>query len=143
MGDSLILMGFINLIGIIIILEFRDRSWFKKENFKIQKTNVMAQNKLTLKKMAKEMGVTLTPQKQEPAGTLDTIKMLAPILQNLDPDTVGLLADRFLGGEDADTDRGFMGIPQGVIDSAIKGIVESQTGKGELNEQEALIGQTV
>ena len=66
MGTAIIAMGFLNLIGILLILELRDRSWFKKQNFKMQKTNIMNQNKLQLRKMEKELG--LSKGKIETAG---------------------------------------------------------------------------
>jgi len=98
MEGELIFLGFIMLIGQIILMEMWNRNWFKKENFKIQKSNLLATNKLQLRKLEKEMGLTPGKESKEKRGTFDTIKDLAPLLKNLDADQIGMLFDKFIGG---------------------------------------------
>lgn len=57
LGDALIVMSFINLFGFMIILSLRDRTWFKKQNWKAQNK---AQNKILdikLGSLRKELGM--------------------------------------------------------------------------------------
>jgi len=56
-GDSIIIGSFVSLMGMIIILQLNTRNWFKKENFKMQKTNIMNENRLKLRKLEKDMGL--------------------------------------------------------------------------------------
>ena len=102
MEGELIFLGFLMLIGQIILMQMWQNGWFKKENFKIQKSLVMAENKLKMRKLEREMG--LTPSKkivpeESSTSTLGTISSLLPLLKGLDPDQLGDLVDRFVGGE--------------------------------------------
>jgi len=101
MEGELIFLGFLMLIGQIILMQMWQNGWFKKENFKIQKSLVMAENKLKMRKLEKEMGLKpstkIVPEEQ--TSTLGTISTLLPLLKNLDPDQLGDLVDRFVGGE--------------------------------------------
>ena len=77
LGDALILNGFIMLIGIVLITQLNVRTWFKKENFKIQKSNVLAQNKLQLRKLEKELGLTNVNKKGNSNINLNALKGIA------------------------------------------------------------------
>lgn len=94
------------LIGQIILMQMWQNGWFKKENFKIQKSLVMAENKLKMRKLEKEMGLQSSKkiiQEEKIGGTIDTISSLLPLLKNLDPDKLGELVDHFIGeGEGAE-----------------------------------------
>lgn len=100
MEGELIFLGFLMLIGQIILMQMWQNGWFKKENFKIQKSLVMAENKLKMRKLEKDMG--FTPSKkiipEEQPSTLNTISSLLPLLKGLDPDQLGDLVDRFVSG---------------------------------------------
>jgi len=71
-------IGIMGIIGSIIITQLFQLNWFKKENFKIQKSNVMAENRIKLKKLEREMGLPPTRKTQtEPTGNiLDALKNL-------------------------------------------------------------------
>jgi len=86
------------LIGQIILMQMWQHGWFKKENFKIQKANLMATNKLQIRKLERDLGLTPGKTPKEKRGTFDTIKDLAPLLKNLDADQIGALFDKFIGG---------------------------------------------
>lgn len=116
MEGELIFLGFIMLVGQIILMQMWQNGWFKKENFKIQKSIVMAENKLKLRKLEREMGLapdkTLAAPVKEERGTLDKLGGIVELLQGLDGDTLKGLAERFLGdSEDA--------APQGTVDRLI------------------------
>lgn len=98
MEGELIVLGFMMLIGQIILMQMWQHGWFKKENFKIQKSNLMAENKLNIRKLEKDLGLTPGKTPKEQRGTFDTIKDLAPLLKNLDGDQIGALIEKFTGG---------------------------------------------
>jgi len=87
------------LIGQVILMGMWNANWFKRENFKIQKSNVLAQNKLQLRKLEKDLGLTKAKDiiPAERPTTMQTISSLAPLLAKLNPDTIDILADKFLG----------------------------------------------
>ncbi len=147
MEGELIFLGFLMLIGQIILMQMWQNGWFRKENFKIQKSLVMAQNKLKMRKLEKEMG--LNPSKKivedTAPGAVDAISGLLPLLKNLDPDQVGALVDRFVGG----SEEGGEGAPKGdpismLMDYAtrnpemVQGLIE---GLGVKNAEKAQITQ--
>lgn len=119
MEGEFIIMAIVMLIGQIILMMMWQNNWFKKENFKIQKSNMMAQNKLQLRKLEREMGLSKTKDiiKEEPKGTLASIADLLPLLKNLDADQVSALADRFIGGS-AEAAEGGGSSLDGLIDFA-------------------------
>ena len=120
MEGELIFMAFVMLIGQIILLQMWNNQWFKKENFKMEKSNVMATNKLNLRKLEKEMGLSKSKdiiQKDSP-GLMSTISDLAPLLKGLDADQIGALADKFLGG--GEVDAGGEGVSDLLMDFATK-----------------------
>lgn len=134
MEGELIFLGFIMLIGQIILLQMWNNNWFKKENFKIQKSNVMAENKLKLRKLEKEMGLKPTKGgKTEEKSTLNKLGGLAellPLLKMLDEDQLSGLVDRFIGGTDTgdeEQDEGLVDTLMGYAEEhpdVVKGLLE-------------------
>lgn len=135
MEGELIFLGFIMLIGQIILLQMWNNNWFKKENFKIQKANVIAENRLKLKKLEKELGVTIGKTPKEPATLVEKIGGITDLLTTLEPDQVKALANKFLtrGDEeeyDEEEDEDLIGtLMKNVPEEAIKGFLEG-IGKG-------------
>ena len=82
------------IVGSILVTQMWQMNWFKRENFKMQKTNVMAENRIKMKKLERELGLksSKTPVEHETPGVLDLLKGLdrdkiAGILEMLqDPD---------------------------------------------------------
>ena len=109
MEGELIFVGFIMLAGQIIMLQMWNANWFKKENFKIKKRSMDGENRLRLKKLERDLGLKASPAPKEAPGMFDTIRDLAPLLKNLDPDQIGALTERFLGG----SEEGAEGSPAG------------------------------
>ena len=99
---GLIVVSIISLAGMVLLFTLNNSTWFKKENFKIQKSNVMAQNKLTLRQMERDMGLKPTKKivSEEPKSTVDLAKDFIPILKNLSGEQIQALADKFLSPED-------------------------------------------
>ncbi|GAG90938.1 unnamed protein product [marine sediment metagenome] len=109
MEGELIFLGFMMLIGQIILLQMWNNNWFKKENFKMQKSKILAENRIKLKKMERDLGLTASKEPREPPTMTDTVGNLAgllPLLKNLDGDQISALADRFLGGSEPTTEGG-------------------------------------
>ena len=141
MEGELIFLGFIMLIGQIILLQMWNNNWFKKENFKMEKSLVMSKNKLSLRKLEKEMG--LIPSKNitpvEGKGALGTLTDLAPLLKNLDADQLGGLIDKFVGGGESGEGEGEGDLTSILMDYATKnpemvqGLLEGLT-KGKPTE---------
>jgi len=77
-GTALIVGSIISLAGAIIIMTMNNNNWFKRENFKIQKSNMMATNKLNLKKLERELGIQEGTTKLQPTETnlIDQLKGL-------------------------------------------------------------------
>lgn len=78
-GTALLIGMFVNLFGLALYFELRDRSFFKRENFKIQKSNVLAQNKLNIEKMRKEMGL---PSKASKTSQDATQGLIGDVIKN-------------------------------------------------------------
>lgn len=148
MEGELIFLGFLMLIGQIILMQMWQNGWFKKENFKIQKSLVMAENKLKMRKLEREMG--LTPSKkivpEEQPSTLNTISSLLPLLKGLDPDQLGDLVDRFVSGSGESEDSGVRGDPLNMlmdyasrnpemIEGLIKGLGEGREKQNQSQSQ--------
>lgn len=134
MEGELIFLGFIMLIGQIILLQMWNNNWFKKENFKIQKSNVMAENKLKLRKLEQEMGLKpskkAATEEKSTLGKLGGLADLLPLLKMLDEDQLSGLVDRFIGGTDTgdeEQDEGLVGTLMGYAEEnpdVVKGLLE-------------------
>ena len=76
-GTAILIGSVANIFGMILFMYTRDLSWFKKENFKMQKSNVMAQNKIKLKKLEKDLGISTsrTPASSD-KGLIESIQGL-------------------------------------------------------------------
>jgi len=108
-GTAIMIGSFMSLIGMIIIVELSHSNWFKKENFKIQRDVVKAENKLKLKKLERELGLSgknsgLASSNVSENSPTNLLTSLAPLLSKLDGDQIMDLADRFLpeGAEGAE-----------------------------------------
>jgi len=98
-GTALIVTSLIGLAGIFLFNLMNNSNWFKRENFKIQKSNIMAENKIKLKKLAREVGVDYQKPKDIPTGNiLDTLK-------NLDMDKIQGILDLLGNKEELDEDE--------------------------------------
>lgn len=108
MEGEFILMGIVMLIGQVILMGMWNANWFKRENFKIQKTTLLAQNKLQLRKLERDLGLTKAKDiiPADKPSTMQTISNLAPLLSKLNPDTIDMLADKFLGNSAAEIGAG-------------------------------------
>jgi len=139
---GLIAMSLISLAGMILLFTLNNSQWFKKENFKIQKSNVMAENRLNLRKLEKDLGLKHGKAAPEEKGILDKIGGLAdllPLLKNLDQDQISGLIDKFIGGgsggEDYDEEDGvgmlmdFAGKNPDVVKGLLEGITKGSGGQ--------------
>jgi len=97
-GTALIVGSFMSLFGMVILLQINNNNWFKRQQWKLDAGNIKAENKLRLKKLEKDMGLNTRASKKEaeelPQGNL--LGQLAPLLKNLDGETLKSLADTFL-----------------------------------------------
>jgi hypothetical protein len=130
-----VISSIFGLCGLLLL----DRNWFRRENFKIAKSNTLAMNKLQLEKMRKELGLSKQPSAITPgaaAGSGDLGGLLG-IAQSLGKDKVLDLVDKFLpedsGGSDEDEDSEIAKIlkyvPAEVIQNALKGITGTKEGE--------------
>ena len=114
---GLIVVSIISLAGMVLLFALNNSTWFKKENFKIQKKAVMDENRIKLKKMEKELGLTSTTRPyREPQTTLETGGNVLNLLKNLNGEQLQTLADKFLGNEETDYEEQ----PKGTIDSLLE-----------------------
>ena len=103
MDESIVVVTIISGLFGILGLELMTHNWFKKERFKLESYNLKKQNELQLKKMAKELGLdykTKTTQDHQEKGSSNPLlsAVLPKLIENLPPETLTELADRFLGG---------------------------------------------
>lgn len=141
---GLIVLGFMMLIGQIILMQMWQNGWFKKENFKMQKSLVMGENKLKLRKIEKEMGLkpskSVTPT--ESKGALGTLADLLPLLKNLDGDQLGALADKFIGeggidegeGDLADVLMDYAAKNPDIVQGLLKGLMKGKPTESIFNK---------
>jgi hypothetical protein len=89
---GLIVVSIISLAGMVLLFTLNNNNWFRRENFKIQKSNVLNENRIKMKKLEKDLGITSskTQNTHETGGVLDLIK-------GLDSDKVGQILDLVKG----------------------------------------------
>jgi hypothetical protein len=122
-----------SIAGTILITQMWQMNWFKKENFKFQKANVMAENKIKLKKLEREMGL------DTPKGTSFNEKGgLNDIIKGLDRDKIEGILDTLGGGKDeyieeepSELEKILKMLPPSVIE----GFVSQLTKKHNIDEE--------
>jgi len=89
MDGELIIVSIISLIGTIIIASMFNANWFKRENFKLQKQNILAENRVKYKKLEREMGLNTKPASPELSALLPLAqRFLKPASEELLEDVV-------------------------------------------------------
>lgn len=133
---GLISMSLISLAGMVLLYTLSNRTWFKRQNFKIEMFNIKATNKLQLRKLEREMG--LTPGKKTgtaaAASPLGGIAQLLPLLKTLEPEQLSGLVEAYTGSQDAGGDGSPIDILMGFAEDhpeVVQGIIGSLTGKDE------------
>jgi len=92
---EIIFASIISLIGMIIVLQLRDRAWFKKTNFKFKLDAVKQENKLKMEKLRKELN--LKPDTKTAAAGLGGSGIL-DLLKNVTPEQAGAFVEYLQGG---------------------------------------------
>jgi len=122
MEGELIFLGFIMLIGQIILLQMWNANWFKKENFKMQRDTIKAENRIKLKKMEKELGL----KGQSASTEIKNETNIMDLLKNLDRDKIADILEMLQGGEnepEGDTLTDIINkLPPEVIQNFLKGV---------------------
>lgn len=130
MEGELIAVSFISSIFMLVGIMLLNRNWFQKERFKLEKSNLQAQNRIQIKRMEKELGLTPSRQpKEAPTGNiLDLIK-------NLDRDKIENILELLGGGEgetegEAPTDTLIRMVNENpeIISKFLGGVKEKNTG---------------
>lgn len=130
-----VISSIFGLCGLLLL----DRNWFRRENFKIAKSNTIAMNKLQLEKMRKELGLQKQPTaaRGEAATGSGDLGNLLGIAQSLGKDKVLDLVEKFLPedsdgsdeGEDSEIAKILKYVPPEVIQNALKGVMGSKEGE--------------
>lgn len=113
-GTGIIAGSIISLAGMIFLYILSNNNWFKRENFKIQKSNIMSENRLKLKKLAKQLDVELGAAPKEDKSLIDSLK-------DLDIDKIKDL----LGYVQKEEEEVEQEEEENIINSAIKEIVKN------------------
>ena len=102
-GLALIITGFTTPLWILLMQRTSLSNWFKKEQWKFNAANEKKINSLKLKKLERELGVA-SDKKTLPSVSASGIDIaqLLPLLKNLEPEQLSMLADKFLGGSDVE-----------------------------------------
>ena len=104
MEGELIVVALISTAGMIVMSQMWQMNWFKRENFRIKKKNIEGENRIKLKKLERELGLTggrnPTPpsDSKTPIEKLGQLSPFLPILAKLDKDQLTSLIDHFIGG---------------------------------------------
>jgi len=126
---GMIAVSIISLAGMVLLFILNSNNWFKKENFKIQKKAVMDENRIKIKKMERELGITgATKAYREVQTPIETGSNLLSVLKNLDGDQIQGLADKFLKpGDEQEYDQ--------APPSTIESLLEFANNNPEIAEQ--------
>ena len=118
---ELIFLGFIMLIGQIILLQLWQRNWFKKENFKLQRDTVKAENRIKLKKMEKELGLT---KGKSASSEIKNETNIMDLLKNLDRDKIADILEMLQSGEREQSGLGEIidSLPPELISGFLEGV---------------------
>ena len=131
---GLIVCSIISLMGMMLFFIINNSNWFKRQQWKLDASVIKAQNKLKLKKLEKDLGVNTKASPKEALLTespLGGLGQLAPLLKNLDGDTLKSLADTFLPEQDQEPE----GISGALLNFAeenpeiVNGILQGIKGK--------------
>ena len=133
MEGELIIVSIISSIFGLCGLMILDRNWFRRENFKIQKANIQAQNKIQIERMRKELG--LHKQPSQPTQELGGVGNLLDLAKGLGKDQIIDLVEKFLPdnerdeeGEEGELQKILKYVPPEVIQNALKGVLGSKEG---------------
>lgn len=130
------------IAGSIVVTQLFQLNWFKRENFKIKKKNILDENRLKIKKLEKELGLTHSRPPAEETSKLGMLKDVLPVLSKLDSDQIAGLADRFLGGSEtsegtvglSDLALGFVEEHPEVLEGLLQGI-SKVSSKNDINKE--------
>ena len=76
---GIIVTSIVSLAGMLLFFILSNNNWFKRENFKIQKSNILAENRIKMKKLEKELGLkkgAKEPKIDDSGGLFDLLKGL-------------------------------------------------------------------
>jgi hypothetical protein len=110
-GTAMIVSGFMFLIGTILFIQLNNHNWFKKENWKWNKQQTNAVNKIKLEKLRKEIGV------KEQTGF--------NLLKNID---LGSIISNYLEGQSEDEMGGSAG-SESMISNLLQGFLQTEQGQ--------------
>jgi len=113
--DVALVFAISGIVGSILVTQLWQMNWIKRETFKMQKTNVMAQNRIKLKKLEKELGLSKSKEPNldlsklldqisgdQESGIPDSIEGLISHFAENNPDLVANLAQKYLGSKAED-----------------------------------------
>lgn len=115
---GLIIASILGLIGTVIILQLNQAGWFKKQKWLADRDTQRSINKIKLKKLEKDLGVTTSKNTAIPQGGIGLLGQLAPLLKNLSGDQLMDLANRFLPQEGEYEEAGTGSLAEGLISYA-------------------------
>ena len=122
---GIIATSLIGLAGMVLIYTLNNNQWFKKENFKLQKSNILNENKIKYAKLKKELGINdlKTPSVHETPGVMELIK-------GLDTDKISGILELLQGSDEEPEEKSdIMSLIDKVPPEAIQGILDGLTQK--------------
>lgn len=132
---GLIVTSIIGLMGMVLMFIINNSNWFKRENFKLHKSNILNENKIKLERLRKELGLqkggVQTQKSDETVGVLD-------LLKGLDRDKIGGILELLQGNDEeepVEREEGILGLIDKLPPEALQGIIE-KLGLGGKNENE-------
>lgn len=119
---GIIVTSIIGLMGMVLMFIINNSNWFKRESFKLQKSNILNENKIKLERLRKELGLQkgVQPIKEaDTGGVLDLIK-------GLDKDKIGGILEMLQGNDDEpeEKEEGIMGIINQLPPEVIQGALD-------------------
>jgi len=125
----------------VIVSQMWQNNWIKRETFKLKKRNILAENRIKMKKLERELGLGKYKNEPEPSSNtpVEGISNLLNIAKELEPEQLRAIVGK-LTGEPTEADleeEGEDGISEGLMQFArenpemVKNIIANLSGKKE------------
>jgi len=119
---GLIVVSVISLAGMVLLFTLNNNNWFRRENFKLQKSNILNENKIKMKKLERDLGISSskTPNVSPQGGVLDLIK-------GLDSNKIGEILNVLKNDDDIEEEpkeEGILGLIDKLPPEVIQGAIE-------------------
>jgi len=123
----------------VVVSQMWQNNWIKRETFKLKKRNILAENRIKMKKLERELGLGRYKSEPEPSSNtpVEGISNLLNIAKELEPEQLRAIVGKFTGEDEEPEEEGEGGISEGLMQFArenpemVKNIIGNLSGKKE------------